>query len=201
MSEAGQALETVVTAAQDEARRRGDRNFGSVDVLVNLFGETDAVSAAVWAAHPRLTRERVEEAAAGTVDDTARLARLGLHPDLVDRARRFAAGARRAGPMGMTVELDRGMRDAVAKLFVVQRRWTVSDPAGAGYLWLSVLEPTASAHRVLAALGERPDDVRATVLGAMTEPVGPVPAWPTEGRLPALLGLVFRVIDRFAARR
>jgi ATP-dependent Clp protease ATP-binding subunit ClpA len=175
---------TVLQAAADEARRRGENRYGTAHVLLGLLRTGDPVTQTVTADHPQLTV------------DGARAA-LGAPPVQVPEVDDGTAPGRRSTPEP-AVEFRRAARDFTAKWrpLVRDRQLRPGVKLGTGELWLTALEPATASAGALAALGIEPDDVRPLVLAAMVPDGAPVPDWPTE--VPA--GAVRRLLDRVLGR-
>jgi hypothetical protein len=146
----------------------------TTDVLLGLLHAADPVTSAVTAAHPQLTPDAVRDA-------TTRPGPAGGQspgrpaPDLRRVQRDFTARWR---PLVRGGQLRPGRR------------------LGCGELWLITLERSAGSRALVQTLGADPDEVRRTVLRAMTPASSPVPDWPARPPAPTRPGL----LDQFLRR-
>lgn len=194
-----ESFAAVMTATQSEASALGARAFGSEHVLLGLLAADDGLTRRVVHSFPALTSSAARAAVRGAVDDAPHLERLGLTG--VSSTVEPPVGCSSTRPVlrtKHTPELQEALNRASAKWGHLRRTHALPKERGvsSAVLWLAVLEPTARARRLLAAMDVDPEGVRTAVLSALVPDGAPVPAWPTQSPAGPVMRLVHRVFGR-----
>jgi len=189
----------ALEVAEAEARRLHASAHGSEHLLLGLLSARDAFTEMLLVDHPELTVDAVRQAIVEAADDAPHLQRLGVNLDVVRQAEHATPADRRVNLQNrLTAEFQVALDDSASKWsYLAKHKQLPRRPlSGTSLMWLTVLEPSSRAHRLLHALGVDPDRLRGAVLTAMAEPGSPPPAWPAHLRR----GLLDRVYNRFTER-
>ena len=191
-----ESFAAAMVATQREATRLGADAYGSEHVLLGLLAGDVPPGREIARAFPGLTPGALGAAAGSSADDLPHLQRLGIAPGALPPAPRPG----RVPPRNRhRPELQASLNSASAKLNRLLKDGSLprSSTPGSAVLWLAVLEPTARAARLLAAMGLEPDAVRAEVLRALCGDGRPLPEWPDQA---PPLGVVTRLAQRLLSR-
>jgi hypothetical protein len=181
-----ESLLEAMNTAEAEALRLHAAACGSEHVLLGLLSARDPLTEQVLAEHPELTVEAVRHAIVEAVDDaptcsvSVSMWRSCGRPSWRALPIGWSAGRTGLPPSSRLLSMTRASSVGSA-----QARAVPSAAAGqrTSLCWLTVLEPSCRAHRLLQALAVDPDLLRATVLRTMVAPAlphrpgPPMPAW------------------------